>query len=391
MDGFVDSASLYEIVNYFRLGPDSNKWSVQVSHELGAIFIGAPLVHIMPGFEPDGAPSDVYGKLIYHLADKVKILEVAPDAQAIALRRTRQWTRNQPNKIRDTLQRLYAGTYNDQGEDYTPFLEWLTNFFEHNAIEHSIRLKGVFNRTLIPELSIILQIPKPDLERVWGMSCDTGYLRRVRSLERTSAEAVQIMWDACATAAMIRGRYHDSIAEISQVQVVHHPVRSPMLKKLHDPDGSFYQATDTQQILAAITLHAALREKDTDSRVASWVDSIGTTRLMVSQGRLDLAQKPTLELSERAAANAAREVGIAAHSKLMTEALELMTVLSVGAATSFTLTPWEGFAAAAAMATATRVPQVQRLIESPKHASRRKLRQLAKAPPGRLMRAKLAR
>jgi hypothetical protein len=390
MDGFVDSASLYEIVNFFRLGSDSNKWAMQVSKELSAIFIGAPRVHIMPGFEADGTPSDAYGQLVHRLADKVQIFKITPETQAVALRRTKRWSHNRSGQIYDTLQQLYAGTYSRHGEDYSPFLEWLTNFFEHNAIEHSLRLKGVFNRTLIPELSTILEVPRPDLEKVWAMSCDMEYLRRTQMLNRESREDIRIMWDACAVAAMLRGRYHDGIAELSDVQVVHHPVRSPMLKRLNEKSGTLYQATDAQQIFASIALNSALREKDIDSRVAAWVETIGTTRSMLAGGHLDLGQKPTLESAERAAVEAARKVGVAAHNKIVTEALEFLAVLSVGAATSFTLTPWEGFAAAAAMAGATRVPQVQRLIESPQRASRRKLRQLASAPPGRLTRTMIS-
>jgi hypothetical protein len=389
MDGFVDSASLYEIVNYFRLGSNSNKWAMQVSKELGAIFIGAPRVHIMPGFEPHGLPSDDYGQLVYRLADKVRIFEVRPEVQLISLRRTKRWARDQSRKIYETLQQLYTGQYIDLSEDYSPFVEWLTNFFQHNSVEHTLRLKGVFNRTLIPELSLIMQVPRPDLEHVWLMSCDPWHLRQARTLDRAAREDVQIMWDACAVAAMLRGRYHDGIAELSHVQVVHHPVRSPMLKKLHTRPDTIYNATETQQLLATITLHAALREKGTESRVAAWVEIVGATRLLVARGSLDLAEKPTLELAERAAVEAARKVGIPAHGKLVSDALEFLAVLGVGAATSFALTPWEGFAAAAGTATATRIPQVQRVIEFPQRASRRKLRQLAKAPPGRLTRAKI--
>jgi hypothetical protein len=386
MDGFVDSASLYEIVNYLRLGAGSNKWAMQVSKEVSVLFIAAPRIHIMPGFEIDQAPSDTYGHLISRLADKVQILKIAPETQTVALRRTRRWSHDRSDRIRETLQNLYAGTYSNKGEDYSPFADWLGNFFEYNAVEHSLRLKGVFNRTLVPELSKILGVSQSDLSAVWAMSCDVQHLRQVKTLDRESSEDVRIMWDACAVSALLRGRYHDSVAELSDVQVFHHPVRSPVLKTLKESSDVFYQSTEAQQIFACIALNSALRERGTAARMASWVEIVGTARLMLASGELDLGQKPTLEAAERTAVEAARRVGIGAHNKIVSQALELLTILGVGAATSFTLTPWEGFAAATMTASATRIPRIQRLIEAPQHASRRKLRQLASAPPGRLTR-----
>jgi hypothetical protein len=386
MDGFVDSASLYEVVNYLRLGRSANRWAVQVSHDLGALFIGAPRIHIMPGFERDGFPSDAYGKMVASLTDTVRIFDIPAEVKVRALGRMRRWARRNPDKVRDMLGKLYDGTYADGREDYGPFVEWLANFFRYNTVEHSSRLGGVFNKTLIPELSLTLQVPKDDLVKAWHMSCDSEFLSRSRFLDRASGEPLRIMWDACATAAMLRGRFHDGIAELSGVQVVHHPVRSPVLKKLTAGSEVVYQATDTQQFLSAILLNAALREKGTDARVAAWSGSVGVTRSLAAQGLLDLSQQPTLDSAERAAVEAARKIGVPAYGSVVSQALELVAVVGVGAATSFTLTPWEGFAFAAAAGAAVRVPQVQRVLEDSRRASRRKNRRLAAAPPGRLAR-----
>lgn len=386
MDGFVDSASLYEVVNYLRLGRNANGWAARVSHELGALFVGAPRIHIMPGFERDGAPSDTYGQMVASLTDRVQTFEVSAEVKVRALSRTRRWARRNSDKVRSMLANLHDGTYTDGQEDYAPFAEWLANFFRYNTVEHSSRLGGVFNKTLIPELSLILQVPKEDLTRIWHLSCDSDFLARNRFLDRNSGEALQIMWDACATAAMLRGRFHDGIAELSRVQVVHHPVRSPVLKKLAAGSAEIYQATDAQQFLSAILLNAALREKSTGARVATWSESVGVTRFLLAQGLLDLSPKPTLESAERAAVEAARRVGVPAYGNAVSQAVEFATLIGVGAATSFTLTPWEGFALAVVAGAAARVPQVQKVIEDSRRASRRKLRRLAAAPPGRLAR-----
>ena len=385
MDGFVDSASLYELVNFFRTGNESPAWARQVSHELSTLFIASPRVHIMPGFRVDGTPSDAYGTLILQLQDRVGILEVGDATTAQALRRTRRWSSERASRIREVLDGMHEGTFHDGREDYASFTPWLTNFFEHNAVEHARRLEGTFNRILIPQLSKILDIPSRDLDRVWLLGCDAKFLRRPQLLDRTSSEPVQIMWDAVAAAALIRGRFHDGVAELARVQVIHHPVRSPVLKAL-GPTLDAYGGTRSQEFLAAILLNSALREKGLDARIAAWASSLEDVRRQVHQDNLDLTETSTLEQAERQAVDAARSIGIRRFSGRVTQGIELVAALGVGTVTSFTLSPWEGAATAMATSLASRVPQVQQVLSRPERASRKQLRLMAQARSGRLTR-----
>ncbi len=275
-----------------------------------------------------------------------------------------------------------------QGFSAEPFNGWIENFFRFNAVEHSRRLNGVFDQALIPQIARILQTSESDLTRVWQLSANEEYLARHANDARNTHESLDLMYRACSTAALLRGRYHDNYARLANLQVVHHPVRDPFLPVIQEDGSSRFEASNTLHTMASALVSYSARDKKLDQRITSWSELTLQARRLAAQGRLDLDLKSTDDVAVDTAIENLRKLDLRGVSKQFEAGLEVGVSIGFGAVTSFALDPWAGFAATSAASAAMRLPWARSVVGQIKKPRKFQLKRLSESPAGRIRRRK---
>jgi hypothetical protein len=257
--GYIDSASVYEVVNLF--GHDSvatsYPWALENTLTVTTALITTD-IGITPGPGPSGVASEGYGLLCKHLASAIVRSSMPQGEAQQALEETKTWMRQNVSALSSTFLQLMS--------DDTNFVRWLDWYISHNWIEHSRRLDGLYNEDLLSEIGLGLKQA--------NLGCSPNDLRKVLDRSRTisvveewakkktETEEFKIARAAFVISTLIRGHYHDLAAKKSRQFVRHHPFRpSTILPPL--PNTVPYQLIAPNQVvhnLVVILVNSAFEE-----------------------------------------------------------------------------------------------------------------------------------
>jgi hypothetical protein len=271
------------------------------------------------------------------------------------------------------------------------FVEWLDWAIAHAWVWHSAMLEGLFNQDLIPQLALILNCAEGEVRQVWERSCD---LRQVERWARTRPpdDEFRLATHAYTLAALLRGRYHDHIAEAAGLHIMHHPFRNVLLPK--KPQSAAFVPTNTERYFTSIILASALAEKRVNGRISVWTQNVIKGRSAIREGAIDLRQKQSDSLAENLAIDAARRLEIRTYPRTAVIAFDALLPLVCGLSW-FGLSSWTGLPPLAGLPIAPTAYLAARLRsgKSPGdlgaswlYRRRGRLRNLARSVPGRITR-----
>lgn len=374
--GFIDWASLTEVANsYAGSMRDAYRWSAVSSIQATCGIVHGRQFRVLPS--PGSrrlatkGPHDVLRTAVTDLVDSTHLPADAVDRTAAQVDRWAQDNATRLGEIVDTCM-------SDPDTVYGPrcgFDQWLATALGVNREATTLRVGGLFDLGLRAPLSKVLQVSDQELVRAWEHSSEAATLG-------TDSDLYILVSRAHVLSILLRGRYHDLVARSSGIQVMHHPVRAPMLPELSPTDGSPvpYELTNSERFMAQLLWASGFAERDIDRRIRLWSDNVRLVRTAVLTETIDLPHRTSETRALDTAVDAARKVGVRAHSRLVDDAIDLLLAAGVGALTSFVVNGWPDMIATLAAYAGSRKEQIgARLAKQALDGSRR-LKHLAETP-----------
>ena len=380
--GLIETICLYEVVEALDASKpeDCHLWSWTSAVEATCALIGSRHLQLAPSPTQDGAASGPLGLILSRLANDVVGVAVPPPGDVRASKSTvKRWAKAHP----DLLRNVYADL--KRSKEYDAWLDW----FSRNVwIEHANRLGGLFDPSFIPELSAVVGLSEDDLRTLWQRSADQRELERI-ARAGVGDSLFEELSSAYTVSALIRGRYHDAVARRSGWQIMQHPLRSGVLTARQVGGAEEFEVSSTLWYLSNIVLSGCFAERRA-RRLETWLANVSVARQAALAEELDLRPKRNDDLAEELAVNSARRLAIRVHPAMLDRALDAAAGLGVGTFSSFALHGWEALlAVAGSVGTATFAKSLgdpsQRIV-SAVSKRRRRLEQMARAGPGRIVR-----
>ncbi len=381
--GLLENTCLYEVLETLDMQvPEAcHIWAWTGAVEATCVLIESAHLKLAPSPAQDGPASGRFGLLVAGLADILDTVVVTDKDIASARTTTRRWARENPKRI--------ALAYDDLLHETPAFIPWLDWFKRNVWTEHARRLGGLFDPYFIPQVATILDVGEQDLRDLWLLSTDVTKLERLVR-DRSATEAVDVLTRGYVVSALIRGRYHDNVARRANLQIMHHPLRNGVLRPLAGHACQEVQVSNTLAYLSNVLLASAFSQRHAQ-RMEVWLENLRLVRRASLAGALDLRAKTTDDVALALAVDAARKLDITVHRRALDRTLDAAAGLGVGGLTSFVVQGWEAFAAA--LGAAGLSTGVSKMIGDPSRRAisvvtkrRRRLRELAKAGPGRIER-----
>lgn len=200
-------------------------------------------------------------------------------------------------------------TKNDESYCSNSEANWRDVARKYFWTEHASMLRSLFDKDHIPMIaSVLAASPNEQLQFEIQKDLLTIYekttsLDQVRTWANSSehTEEIQLVENAFAISALIRGRYHDLLAFAEGRQILHHPFRQYILDDLKF--SQHVKATEAQRILVLIILSSALAETNIHARINRWANNIIEARNALVESRLDIDNMggidPLQEIYER--------------------------------------------------------------------------------------------
>lgn len=376
-EGYIDSASTYEIVTTLRLNRilEVYPWAYCTAIEVTALLINAEYLKLAPSPGTSGLASGPYGFLMEKLVGIVSHAKPTESIVALSCERTRCWASRNTDLVHNAIISLRADEKN--------FLKWLEHSIIYAWKEHSVRLGGLFNPEFIPHISKAIKRPADYLSEVWKLSCNINVLDDFIN-RWPDTDEFKTMQDAYIASLLIRGCYHDYVAEGSKQDIVHHRVRQSVLSNLSSSPLIFFPVLDTQTILARAIVQGAFAESSHLGRIALWVENVEKARKAQLLGIIDLRKKLTLNIAKDAVKNAIKQADLRLHPKFVEEAIDTSIAMGVGLLTSFVLKEWISAGLSIGTYFFSRTKSIGKRVANSFYRSEHRLEQLVNSAAGRI-------
>ena len=338
---YIDSQTLGEAVRALDAGNPIywSRWNAESVLTATCVLISVPELRISPsarfqegGIGPFDGTLGIHGIMASELSTAIK--PYIPDSQAVAeaSRTVRKWAADNPAKIAHCLQLLEGSPDYQAWIDYESSRGWLAATRIINGIVDEAFLTPIARATSISQTDAMAVLNRSRDDRILG-----DWLRPTYQGE--DKEMAKIMFSA---GALIRGRYHDRVAEKSGTSIIHHPMRDAILKPIKSVDGVSFSSSNALEYLGKIIIASSLTEVSAQMRVQKWCQDIKLVRdsLIWSKSSTIPSEDVSDELALKTAVRAAQDAGVRANSRKIEQIIHHAVGLGAGAATSFLLSPW---------------------------------------------------
>ncbi|MEU4215065.1 hypothetical protein [Actinoplanes sp. NPDC026623] len=374
--GFIDWASLTEVANSYA-GPmrDAYRWSAVSSIQATCGIVHGRQFRVLPSpgsrrLATEG-PHDILRVAVTDLVDSTQLPTDAVDRTAAEVSHWAQDNTTQLRGIVDTCMSDPEALYGMR----CGFDQWLATALGANREATTLRVGGLFDLSLRAPLSAVLEVSDQELVRAWEHSSEAAKLG-------TDSDLYVLVSRAHVLSILLRGRYHDLVARSAGIQVMHHPVRGPMLPELSEADlpPVPYELTNSERFMAQLLWASGFAERDADRRIRLWSDNVRLVRTAVLAEMIDLPHRTSESRALDTAVDAARSAGVRAHSRLVDDAIDLLLAAGVGALTSFVVNGWPDMITTLATYAGSRKEQIGARVAKQVLDSNRRLKRLAETP-----------
>ena len=261
--------------------------------------------------------------------------------------------------------------------------------YRENMIIHSwpalVGPHNIFEKRCIIIIARVMELPQREIRQAYAASKDISNLRRFADGMSFDDELLAIMWRAYHIDLLVRGRYHDETALLQSGQVMHHPCREPILRRLSG-SRTGYRVTNSDRAFASVLLAGALAERTPQKRMDLWLENVLAARKAAQCGEFHLAGHENDEAARRAAAQQARKLGLRTHAELYDDITDAAIAAGTGLLTSFILSGWVDVAIAVAMYASAKAQNLGSTAGKLTFERRRRLETLASSDAGRVER-----
>ncbi|GAA2574561.1 hypothetical protein GCM10010435_57710 [Winogradskya consettensis] len=374
--GFIDWASLTEVANSYA-GPmrDAYRWSAVSSIQATCGIVHGRQFRVLPSpgsrrLSTKG-PHDVLRMAVTDLVDSAQLPSNTVDRTATDVKR---WAQDNTTRLRQIVDTCMS----DPDKLYGPkcgFDQWLATALGANREATTLRVGGLFDLSLRAPLSAVLEVGDQELARAWEHSSEAATLG-------TDSDLYELVSRAHVLSILLRGRYHDLVARSAGIQVMHHPIRGPLLPELPEADlpPVPYELTNSERFMAQLLWASGFAERDADRRIRLWADNVRLVRTAVLAELIDLPHRTSETRALDTAVDAARNAGVRAHSRLVDDGIDLLLAAGVGALTSFVVNGWPDMVTTLATYAGSRKEQLGARVAKQVFDSNRRLRHLAETP-----------
>ena len=345
--GYIDSASIYQVVQCFDTSyAQQFPWALQTAIEITSLLVCTDHQHMAPGI---GGPSavlcvDEYDRLVDELFGQGllrRLPESVPGVRAEALKKTKRWVGRTENleKLSLNVDALCADRRN-----YEPWMEWSVK----NAWpSHSSRLNGLFDTIFTAPISRVLGLEEREVLSLHCLSADAQSLQSIIAQRHGARNNdFRLLAKAYIASAVLRGKFHDEVARLTNLQVVHHPIRTG-IGNLRASASVEFPVSNTMRSLAMILIHGAAGQKTLARRLTCWVDNIQRVRPLLNSTREDVGPRETSSAAVDVAVRIANKAAVHMGDKRFTKLVEVGLSLGAGILTHMIFNPWGGVTAAA--------------------------------------------
>jgi hypothetical protein len=341
--GFIDAASISQIVQCLDRGYENQyPWSLKTAIDLTVLLIKTDHQHIAPTMSQRGGPVlDYQDRLIDRLFSRQIIKSLSSldnDTVKQTEKEVQTWAEDQQNLkiLRAALKKLF----NDQ-ENFQQWIDWVVSRTAWYA--HAVRHAGLFETNLIPHIKHVLRISQKAVEELYKESCDVEHLR---TLARKRNKEFDLMCKAYMLSALLRGKFHEKVAQSNSLQIMHHPFRELICQE-GTQEGITFQVSKPSQMLASFILNGATHQKKLNDRIDCWVENIHRVRSLLATKRVHLDETPTDHAAFDVARDVAKKATIEMGDKRIHTFLDICSGLAIGTLTSIYLDPFAGIPAGA--------------------------------------------
>jgi hypothetical protein len=261
--GFVDSASTYEIVTACDLGSPKKiyPWARTVANDLTMGLVFLDHIRLAPSPGPAGKASKLYAVLTDALLDSnVLGVESVPDertrTRSLNVVRKRLALPAETEGLRQRIADLDADETN-----YKPWLDWVVT--SKAWLENTNRLGTLVNYEFSSEIASVLNVSVSEIDRVAHLSGDPTEVEKV--MGRPGGDTFALLAKAFLTSALIRGKYHELVIG-RRAQFIRHPMRATPASS-----GDYFPASKMQAYFSHAILAGALSERSPEARIKAWV------------------------------------------------------------------------------------------------------------------------
>jgi hypothetical protein len=375
-EGFIDWASLTEVANSYRGNMRSiYSWAAIASIEVTCGIVHGHQLKVLPN--PSNrrmvtkGPHDVLRAALTEYVDNTHPPQSVSDRRLSDVNR---WAQENTGAIRELLRQCMT----DPEAVYGPRCEfnvWLSTALGDNLEATRLRVGGLFDMSFSKPLAAILEITEDELTEVWRRSQDIG-------LPRQQGELLDLAKWAHVLSIMFRGRCHDLVARETGLQVLHHPVRVPLLPDLAiEADVTVtHDITNSERFMAQLLWASGFSERQHDARIRLWAENVRLVRMAVQAEAIDLPQRTSEDRALETAVDAARRVGVRTHARLIDECADMLIAMGFGALSSFVVNGWPDMYITLGTYAASKKENFGQRTMRATFENRRRLRQLAETP-----------
>ena len=337
--GLVDSGSIHGVMAALscRKIDQWPPWTLRSATEVTCSLITNKTFEVAPSLDPY---SDLYGLFGHTMLTLSPVVRTSrPDKELLkrARARVKTWAARNPLKIKQVCEEVRADESYPWWEDWT-----LKNVLP----EHAAMLHGLFDEEFIPQLSNILNCPENELGAILKRSRD---LKNVEywSKKRPNTDDFKLLSQAYLVSSLLRGRYHDHVAEAEGIDILHHPIRDLILprKKVHVA----FIPTNTEMYLISIILSGALVEKEPKGRLSLWAEGVIKARNGVATQRIVLSHRDNDSVAKEVAMETAKIIDLRLYSNLRASCFDALSAMLIDGFVSLGLCPWVGIPPAAGL------------------------------------------
>jgi hypothetical protein len=379
-EGFVDSASAYEIILALARPKPTDAYRMEWDRalEVTATLINTDHIKLAPSPKPEGPASGPYGIFLEGLENAISRITLGDAARLAALSKTKDWANRNPDRLRSVLT-SFIDSSSASVTNQAP--HWLESHISGEWAEHVLRHGALFDREFIPQIAKVLRVAPGEIETIWARSGDPFLVAELIRC-RPENDEFHLIRDAFVVSTLLRGRYHEYAAEEDRYQIMSHPVRRPVLKRSPLWARVQIDISNTERYLANVVLASAFSERKHDKRVAQWVQNVATLRK--ARKEINLEPKDRDETARDVAIEAAKRFDIAPRYKMLENVVDAGIWLGSTALTSFGLAPWESMVVGGTMYVLSARKKIGGQLVSPFSSRRGRLRKLSQLNAGRI-------
>lgn len=337
-NGYIDSASIYEVLLALERSDPTESYPLGWNTALNvtSAVMSAKKLRVAPAPASEGGAGGSYSQIMKGLASIASVAKEPNDPiQAIALRRTMGWASQLPTQdlLRSQLT-LYKKPEAEGKLECSDFPRWLEDHIVWEWREHAARLNGLFDEHFIGILCKVLERPKEYMQHLLALTRNASILNGYVKKQPDDSE-FRTMVDAFIISTLLRGRYHDCAADETGSQIMHHPIRRPVLRPLPKSTETVIQISNTEQYFSNILLAGAFAYRKPKDRIECWLESVKIARAGVAAQTIALDPVDYDDTALNNAIRFSKQLHIRTNTRVLEKVLDVF--LPVGGTMAVTL------------------------------------------------------